>query len=91
MLRRRLLALLAAIAAFCVVVCVSAAIVPFLLGLVYGCVPPTGSCGDSVGWAMIISSPVVVPIALLIAAIAATIAYVRVNQSGKPTGDAGTI
>jgi hypothetical protein len=79
--RRKLWALLAAVAIFFGVVGAAAALAPYLFGLLYKCVPPAGSCGDSVGWAMIISAPISIPLTLLIAGALATMAYLRVMRS----------
>jgi hypothetical protein len=77
---RSLWALFAAVVVFFGVVCAAATLAPYALGLFYNCVPPVGSCGDTVGWAMIISAPVSVPSTLLVAAVLATITYRRVMR-----------
>jgi hypothetical protein len=77
---RHVPAVLVALAVFAMVVCVVAAAVPYALGRVYGCEPPDRSCGDSVGWAMIILSPILVPVTLLLAAGLSFMSYFRVMR-----------
>ena len=78
-------ACLAALAAFIVVLVAAVAAVPYALGLLSGCIPPEGSCSDSVGWAMIISEPVTVPIALVVAGAFAAFAYRAVMRDRGPS------
>ena len=83
--RPRLIGGLAAISIFCVVVCAAAAALPYALGLLYGCVPPQGSCGDGVGWAMLISAPLTVPLVILVAGALAVAMYLRILRRGQPS------
>ena len=82
---RRLIAWLTAIAVFIVSVLAAAAAAPYALGLLEGCFPPVGSCGDGVGWALIISSPISVPTALIISAILAALAFAAGMRPGRAT------
>ena len=77
---RRVSAWLAAVAVFVGVVLAAAALAPYLLGILYRCVPPAGSCGDSVGWAMIISAPITVPLTVIVAAALAAMTYFSVMR-----------
>lgn len=84
-MQRKFWAWLAALLVF-VAACGMAALgAPYALGLLYRCVPPTGSCGDSVGWAMILSAPISVPLTLLISSLLAAVTYrcVRGAQPGS--------
>jgi hypothetical protein len=78
---QKLWALLAALVVFVAACGAAALLAPYALGLLYHCVPPSGSCGDSVGWAMILSAPISLPLTLLISAVLAAMTYRRVNTS----------
>lgn len=73
--RRRLVAVLAAIAAFATAILAAVSLAPYALGFLYGCFPPKGSCGDGVGWAMVISAPIMIPVTLIIATLLGRFAY----------------
>jgi hypothetical protein len=75
-----LLAMFVALAAFGVCVVALLAATPVLLGLVYGCLPPRGSCGDTIGWAMVIASPIWVPVAIGVSAVIAVAIYLRLTR-----------
>jgi hypothetical protein len=77
---RRALAVLAALAVFTLALGVLAAAAPYALGNLYGCAPSDGSCGDSVGWAMIILSPILVPLALIVAGALSLVTYFRMAR-----------
>ena len=82
---QKLLAWLVAVGAFAASMLAAVAIVPYALGLLSGCFPPSGSCGDGVGWAFLIASPVWVPLTLVVSAIFAALAYSAVVRIGRPT------
>lgn len=67
MARRRLAAVLAALAAFALTLIGAAAAVPYALGALGGCFPLDGSCGDGVGWLMVFSAPITIPATLVLA------------------------
>jgi hypothetical protein len=75
---RYVFAILAAIAVFLIVICAVAVATPRLLELLYSCAPHDGSCGDAAGWGIVILSPILVPIALLMAGVSSVVAYLRV-------------
>jgi hypothetical protein len=77
---RRLWAILAAVAVFVVTCLLSVFVTPYALGLLDRCVPPDASCGDVVGWAMLISAPVSIPLILLLSGALACLTYVRVAR-----------
>jgi hypothetical protein len=81
LLLRQGVAVLAALAVFAMIVCAVVAATPYVLGRLYGCAPPVGCCGDSVGWAMIILSPLLVPLTLLSAAALSILTYFRIVQA----------
>jgi hypothetical protein len=81
LLVRQGLAVLAALAVFATIVCAVLAATPYALGRLYGCAPPVGSCGDSIGWAMIILSPLLVPLTLLLAAALSILTYFRILKA----------
>jgi hypothetical protein len=72
---RRALAVLAALVVSALALCALAATTPVALGKLYGCAPSDGSCGDSVGWAMIILSPILVPLAVIAAGALSLVTY----------------
>jgi hypothetical protein len=80
-MQRKLWALLAALVVFVAACGMAALLAPYALGLFYHCVPPSGSCGDTVGWAMILSAPVSVPLTLLISGVLAAMTYRRVTAT----------
>ena len=78
--RRKPWAMLAATAVFLAAILLSFAAVPYILGMLYGWVPPSGSCGDSVGWAMLLSAPVSIPLVVLVSGVLAGITYARMTR-----------
>jgi hypothetical protein len=88
---RYVLAILAAIPVFVVIVCAVAAATPWLLELFYNCAPHDESCGNTAGWGMLILSPILVPTALILAGVGAVVTYlrvVRINRSKNGHGNA---
>ena len=79
---KRLGAVLAAAVAFAAAVLAAIAVSPYAWGLFYGCFPRSGSCGDGVGWAMLISAPLTIPIVLVLAGAVAVLAYRSVMRAG---------
>jgi hypothetical protein len=75
---RRVSAISAAIAAFFIVICAVAVTTPLLLGLIYKCAPNDQSCGDVVGWGMVMFSPILIPMALLLAGFGSVATYLYV-------------
>jgi hypothetical protein len=51
---------------------------PFVLGLFYKCAPNDQSCGDVVGWGMVMLSLVWIPVALLLAGFGSVVTYFRI-------------
>ena len=85
---RRSLAVIAGGLGFCLAMSAFVAITIVLLGWLYACILPVGSCGDSIGWAMIISAPFTVPLALILAGVCAAVIYVLVMKTQiLPTQD----
>jgi hypothetical protein len=80
MLFRRVSALSAAVVVFFVVIFALAVATPFFLGLFYRCAPNDQSCGDVVGWGMVMLTPILVPIALLLAGVGSVVTYLRIVQ-----------
>jgi hypothetical protein len=78
-MQRKLWALLAALTVFVAVWGAAVLLAPYALGLLYHCVPPSGSCGDSVGWAMLLSAPVSIPLVLVVSGVLAAVTYLRVK------------
>jgi hypothetical protein len=78
MLFRRVSAISAAIAVFLIVICTVAVVTPLFFGLFYKCAPNDQSCGDGIGWEMVMLSPILVPIALLLAGIGSVVTYLRI-------------
>jgi hypothetical protein len=78
MLFRRVSAISAAISVFFIVICAVASATPLLLGLFYKCAPNDQSCGDGIGWGMVMLSPILVPIALLLAGVGSVVTYLRI-------------
>ncbi len=75
---RRVSAISAAIVVFFIVIFVVALTTPLLLGLFHKCAPNDQSCGDGVGWGMVILSPILIPMALLLAVFGSVVTYRRV-------------
>jgi hypothetical protein len=83
LLLRRALAVLAALAVFALLACALAAATPCALGKLYGCAQSDASCGDSVGWAMIVVFPILVPLAVIVAGALSLITYFRVARAKR--------
>jgi hypothetical protein len=83
-LPRRLGAALVAVAVFLVSCGLALVVMPYAVGALYRCVPPDQSCGDSVGWAMLISAPVSIPLVLIVSSVLAVLVYGRlVRRPGQ--------
>lgn len=79
-LGRRLAAAATATAVFAITLLVALAVTPYAFRLLYGRIPPEGSCGDSVGIAMLLSMPVSVPLIVIVAGALAVLAYSRIMR-----------
>ncbi|MBV9733761.1 MAG: hypothetical protein JO275_13375 [Verrucomicrobia bacterium] len=83
----RLLAVLAAVVASAVTFCLSVIATMGLLQLAYASKNPADqSVGDTVGWALIFMSPILIPVILILSIAAAAAAYhfvLRVRNSEK--------
>jgi hypothetical protein len=80
---RRALAVFAGLAVFALLACALAAATPYALGKRWGCARSDASCGDSVGWAMIILSPILVPLALILVGALSLIMYFRTARAKR--------
>jgi hypothetical protein len=78
MLFRRVSAISAAITVFFIVICAVAVTSALVFGLFYKCAPNDQSCGDGVGWGMVILSPILIPMAMLLAGFGSVVTYLYV-------------
>jgi hypothetical protein len=83
MLFRRVSAISAAITVFFIVICAVAVTTALVIGFFYKCAPNDQSCGDGVGWGMVILSPILIPMAMLLAGFGSVVTYLYVVRT-KP-------